>query len=305
MRDIGYIVTFKNYATHPEGTGKLHYDVLRQHGKCIWGQWSPNGNIMYENTYKRMNTEVPFFLYAIDKQFALLKMTVERVLRKEEVVDEGLDYLIPSYYSVDTPCANFYLISSIDSFPVEEMGRLVVKSSDGPASDLHQINSRGPVKVYWSDDTIQLKSSTTSTRSYLPPSAKIEEENDVTDTERCHVVYRYTFKDKPDKHYIGRTGNLKRRIAHHSNRKNWLAGKEQWKVLYMMFQSYGYENFEFSILHDNLTLAEAKYLEAWEIEKHQSYYRHQQGFNVKDESENLKYKPDTLIGFDVEDLYSS
>lgn len=305
MQDIGYIVTFKNYAAHPEGTGKLHYDVLKQHGKCIWGQWSPNGNLMYENTYKRMNTETPFFLYAIDRQFALLKMTVERVLRKEEVLDEGLDYLIPSYYSVNTPCANFYLISSIDSFPAEELDRLVVKSSGGSASNVHQINSRGPIKVYWSNDIIPQDFSV-STRLYLPPTAKETLEEDTsTDNDRRHVVYRYTFKDKPNKHYIGRTGDLHKRIAHHSNRKNWLSSKEQWKVLYMMFQSCGYDSFEFSVLHDNLTLAEAKYLEAWEIERHQSYYRHQQGYNVKDESENLKYKPDTLIGFDIEDLYSS
>lgn len=303
MKSDGYIVKFVNYATHPEGTGKLHYDVLKQHGKCIWGQWSPKGGLMYETTYKRMNTEVPFSLYAVDKQFAILKMTVERVLRKEEVIAEGLEYLIPSYYSVETSCASFYLISSIESFPIDEIYKLIISSSGNCADRLNQVNSCGPVRVYWDNNASQ--HTIASTRSFLPPISKDEpEDNDVTNSERCHTIYRYRFKDKPDRCYIGRTSNLKRRIAHHSNQKNWLATKEQWKVLYVMFQSCGYDSFEFDILHENLTLEEAKYLEAWEIENHQSYYRHQHGFNVKDESENLKHKPATLTGFDLTDLSS-
>ena len=76
-----------------------------------------------------------------------------------------------------------------------------------------------------------------------------------------YAVYRY--RSKIDgKTYIGMTGNLKQRIAHHSNPNHWRTGKEKWKVLYMMFSMYGYDNYEFTVLHDNLTKEEAEYWEA-------------------------------------------
>ena len=288
--DKGYLVRFKNYALSEEGTGKLHYQVLAKVGKCIWGQWTANGNPMYESTFKRMNEETPFYLYALDKQFALLKMRVERVLRKEEVINEQLGYLIPTYYSIDTPCANYYLISQIDIFPPEEAVKVIITSSGKCAYDVAQVNSRGPMAVHWEENTsiIAPKVPIKPASSYMPP-APVEEPiiSETNDTHNNYAVYRY--RSKIDgKTYIGMTGNLKQRIAHHSNPNHWRTGKEKWKVLYMMFSMYGYDNYEFTVLHDNLTKEEAEYWEAKEIENHNCYYPN--GMNVRDESRHLNQK---------------
>lgn len=287
MTDKGYLVRFKNYALSEEGTGKLHYQVLSTLGQCIWGQWTANGNPMYESTFKRMNDEAPFYLYALDKQFALLKMKVERVLRKEEVINEQLGYLIPTYYSVDTPCASYYLISQIDIFPPEEATKVIITSSGNCALNIAQVNSRGPMAVYW-DEHSTIKAPTTPIKpsSYMPPQAIdiIEEELEDNSEKNNYVVYRYR-SINDGKTYIGLTGNLKQRIAHHSNPRNWRVGKEKWKVLYMFFSMYGYDQYEFTVLHEGLTKEEAEYWEAKEIENHDCYYP--KGMNVRNESRHL------------------
>lgn len=288
MTDKGYLVRFKNYTLSEEGTGKLHYQVLAEMGQCIWGQWTANGNPMYESTFKRMNEEAPFYLYALDKQFALLKMRVERVLRKEEVINEQLGYLIPTYYSIDIPCASYYLISQIDIFPPEEATKVIIASSGNCAFNIAQVNSRGPMAVYWNENfTIKAPNTPIKPSSYMPFNlASITEEVKEIKAEDNHdyVVYRYR-STIDGKTYIGMTGNFKQRIAHHSNPNNWKNGKERWKVLYMMFAMYGYENYDLSILHSNLTKEEAEYWEAKEIENHDCYYP--KGLNVRNESRHL------------------
>lgn len=284
--DSGYLVRFKNFAQHPEGTGKLHYEILAKHGKCIWGQWTANGNPMYKSTFNRMNEEVPFYLYALDKQFALLKMKVERVLRKEEVISEQLDYLIPTYYSIDTPCASYYLISCIDIFPPEEAVKVIITSSGNCAFNIAQVNSRGPMAVHWEDSisTTIVQPKIKPSSNYAPPVAKETKKAISDENNHNYVVYRYQSKID-GKTYIGLTGNLKDRFSHHSNPNNWRSNKEKWKVLYMMFSMYGYENYEFTILHENLTKTEAEYWEAKEIENHNCYYPN--GMNVRNESRHL------------------
>ena len=282
--DKGYLVKFKNYALSEEGTGKLHYKVLSNYGKCIWGQWTINGNPMFQTTFDRMNKEVPFYLYAFDNNFALLKMKVEKVLRKEDIIDNNLNHLIPSYYSIDTPCANYYLISEINIFPVEEAIKVIVTNSGNNILSINQVNSRSPISVYWDENPNEnYFKSKKNNNNYLPP---IPSNNTDTDEQsNTHAVYR--FKSKTDgKCYIGLTNNVTKRLAHHKNPTNWRSAKEKWKVLYMMFSMYGYENYEFSILHENLTKKEAEYLEAKEIENHNCYYPN--GLNVRDESRHLK-----------------
>lgn len=287
MTDKGYLVRFKNYALSEEGTGKLHYQVLAEMGQCIWGQWTANGNPMYESTFKRMNEEAPFYLYALDKQFALLKMRVERVLRKEEVVNEQLGYLIPTYYSIDTPCASYYLISQIDIFPPEESTKVIITSSGNCAFNIAQVNSRGPIAVYWNENsTIKAPSTPIKPSNYMPPQLTEEVKEIKAEDNHDYVVYRYR-STIDGKTYIGMTGNFKQRIAHHSNPNHWKNGKEKWKVLYMMFAMYGYENYDLSILHSNLTKEEAEYWEAKEIENHDCYYP--KGLNVRNESRHLNH----------------
>lgn len=278
--DNGYLIKFKNYSQNIEGTGKLHYNVLSEIGKCIWGQWSESGNSMYESTFQRMNKEVPFFLYALDKNFALLKMKVERVLKKEEILEEQLGYLIPTYYSVDTPCSSYYLISQIDIFPVEEAKNVIINSSGNNALLTNQINSRAPMAVHWSDKKISIEPKIKEDKpKILKKEIKIEDQNN------NYVVYRY--KSKIDnKCYIGLTGNLEERIRHHKSPSNWKSSKEKWKILYIMFSLYGYENYDFEILHKDLTKEEAEYWEAKEIENHNCYYPN--GLNVRNESRHLK-----------------
>lgn len=280
----GYLVKFKNYAQSEKGTGKLHYDVLAQFGKVIWGQWSTKGNPMYDKTFNRMNKEVPFYLYALDNTFALLKMKVERVLRKEEVTQEELGYLIPTYYSIDTPCANYYLISQIEIFPPEEALKVIITSSGNPAITTGQVNSRAPMKVYWDNSNKDIISPNKPIKpaSYNPPVAKATSDNENNNT---YAVYRYSSKID-GKTYIGMTKNLKDRISHHSNPNNWRSQKEQYKILYLMFSMYGYENYELTVLHENLTEDEAHYWEAKEIENHNCYFPN--GLNKRDESKYLK-----------------
>lgn len=284
--DNGYLVKFKNYEYNIEGTGKLHYEVLSEKGRCIWGQWTANGNPMYETTFKRMNQEVPFYLYALDNAFALLKMRVERVLTKEEVCEEKLENLIPDYYSVDTPCASYYLISNIEIYPPEEGSKVIITNSGNTALNINQINSRSPIKVHWDQNSnlnIPLKQINRAT-ACKPPVISTPIEEDINTEDKNYVVYRYQSKID-NKCYIGLTGNLEQRINHHKNSTNWRSNKEKWKILYIMFSMYGYDNYEFSILHENLTKEEACYWEAKEIENHNCYYPN--GFNVRDESRHL------------------
>ena len=284
--DNGYIVKFKNFAQSPEGTGKLHYQVLAESGQCIWGQWTANGNPMNQSTYERMNKETPFYLYALDNNFALLKMKVERVLFKEEVLNENLGYLIPAYYSIDTPCANYYLISSIDILPVEEAFKVIISSSGNSILGLNQVNSRSPIKVEWNENSITVPTPQSKPASYMPP-IDLKNNNNQTEAENNHSYTVYRYKSKIDgKCYIGLSGNFKERVAHHKNPANWCSKKEKWKVLYMFFMMYGYENFDLTVLHEGLTKEEAQYWEAKEIENHNCYYPN--GFNVRDESKHLK-----------------
>lgn len=277
--DKGYVVKFKNFDQNLEGTGKLHHAVLEQIGQCIWGQWSKG--LMSKNTYDRMNTETPFYLYALDKNFALLKMKVERVLRKEEILNENLGYLIPAYYSVDTPCANYYLISSINILPVEEAVKVIICSSGKSIASLNQVNSTAPIKVEWNENVSITQPEPVKVCNSISTMSKTENLDS-----HNYTVYRYQATiDGKKQTYIGLTGDLKGRFNHHKNPANWRSKKEKWKVLYMFFQMYGYERFEFSILHDNLTHEEAQYWEAKEIENHNCYYPN--GLNVRDESKHL------------------
>lgn len=153
MNNDGYLVKFKNYEKVAEGTDKLHNEILIEKGKCLWGQWSITKNLMSENTLNRLNKETPFNLYALDNNYALLKMRVERVLTKEEIINEKLEHLIPSYYSINTPCCNYYLITSLETLPVGYSNSLITTNGKS-AFKAKQINSTSPWKVSWKDEKI-------------------------------------------------------------------------------------------------------------------------------------------------------
>ena len=80
------------------------------------------------------------------------------------------------------------------------------------------------------------------------------------------------------------TNDIKRRRSEHENPTTWQ--REKKKYLYINMQMFGLDDFEFKILHENLTEEEAHYWEAKEIENYNSYFPN--GFNERNESRYLK-----------------
>lgn len=265
-----YVVKFNNYQANPAGTGRLHYQVLKEHGKVIWGQWRKGDTLLSEKRRTIMN-QAPFIFYALDREIALLKMTVEHVYTREEVIESRLEYLIPSYYSIDTPCSAYYLITNIEILPPEESARLVSSSGKIVYNHKGQISSVAPWQVTETDDEIIL-------------TKPIEEKVEVTPkttSDKVFSVYRYHCP-KLGKSYIGMTCDIERRRREHENHA---VGKSK-KFLYTMMDMLGLEEFEFEVLHTGLTEEEAHYWEAKEIENHNSYYPN--GFNERNETRYLK-----------------
>lgn len=273
---IGYFLKFKNFTSHPEGTGKLHYNVLKEKGRVIWGQWRNGQNILNRKTKQEMLQNTPFTLYILDKENALLKLTVVDVLDKEEVIEKEMEEYIPSYYSIETPCSAYYLLSNIEILPVDESASIININTGRSVYYSNQVNSTTPWRVTETTDKIEI---------YEPApkiAAKIEEAEPVTEAGATYSVYKYHLIGS-DKNYIGMTNNISRRRKEHENPTNWKRDKK--KYLYVMMSMLGLENFEFEILHEGLTEEEAHYWEAKEIENHNSYYPN--GLNERNEARYL------------------
>lgn len=282
MKNVGYFVKFNNFASHPDGTGKLHIEVLQKNGQVIWGQWRSGINILNEGLRKVMN-ENPFYFYAMDKKIALLKMKCIKVLTKEEVIEQHLEYLIPTYYNIDTPCSAYYLIENIEILPPVSGKKIINSNTRKSIYDAVQVNSTIPWKVEEIDtdlgiEDIDLEQSIITSKVKCQ-SLITETTNNTKEINNKYSVYKYhsilTGKD-----YIGLTNNVDRRRKQHENPAQWK--KEKKKYLYTFMQLLGLEDFEFSILHENLTKEEAHYWEAKEIENHNAYFPN--GFNERNES---------------------
>lgn len=268
MNKIGYFVKFNNYDLNPKGTGKLHYEVLQKEGKVIWGQWTKTKRILTNQTYKDMNEE-PFYLYALDKNTALLKMKVIRVLRLEEVIQEELEYLLPKYYSLELNSAAYFLIDNIEILPVEYGQRILTTRSKTSILSAKQVASFAPWKVY--EEEVDVK---------LHVENEILENEENKDSQN-YTVYCYRSKIN-GKCYIGQTNNISRRRKEHENPNNWRKNK---KYLYILFSIQGLESFDFIILYENLKKNEVDFVEAMEIEKHNAYYP--TGLNERNERKSL------------------
>ena len=109
---IGYAVRFQQ----TEQTYK-HLDILRNYGQVLWGQWRKPGSHaeLSKITHDSMNKNGTT-IYAIG-QTTVWNMHVEKVLTTQEVKDQELEYLIPSYYDINTPCYCWYLIVNINQIP--------------------------------------------------------------------------------------------------------------------------------------------------------------------------------------------
>lgn len=289
MEHIGYFVRFNNFAVNPEGTGKLHINVLKQYSKVIWGQWRNGVNLLNNKTMKEMNTMTPFSFYALDKNIALLKMRVIRVLTREEVIAEKLEYLIPNYYNIDTPCSAYYLIDKIEVFPPESAMKVININTNRPIYLASQVNSTTPWRVreispdLGTEDLVENKVNIQSNNNFKPPIVKVSTSINSKVKDQNYTVYCYTNKTL-NKSYIGMTNDIKRRRSEHENPTTWQ--REKKKYLYINMQMFGLDDFEFKILHENLTEEEAHYWEAKEIENYNSYFPN--GFNERNESRYLK-----------------
>jgi hypothetical protein len=147
VRDMSKISYFLRYEDKGQNTAQEHLKVLQQYGKVIWGQWRFTDSLLCKSTYHEMNMNVPFYLYALDKKVAFIKMRVIQVLTKEEVINNNLQYLIPNYYTIETPCSAFYLIDEIEICAPEEAKKVEVISSHRKVYDSGQVKSTAPWKV--------------------------------------------------------------------------------------------------------------------------------------------------------------
>ena len=283
MEYTGYFVRFNNFATHPAGTGRLHIDVLNQYSQVIWGQWRTGVNLLNEKIYNEMNNIAPFYFYALDKSVALLKMQVIRVLTREEVINEQLEYLIPNYYDINTPCSAYYLIDKIEILPAESAMKVININTKKPIYDAAQVNSTIPWRVCEIDNDLGVENiilPTVKAVKSQPPKATSQIIEPTTDH---YCVYQYYSKTM-HKSYIGLTNDIARRKREHENPGNWL--KEKKKYLYTAMQLMGLDDFEFHVLHSNLSEVDGHYWEAKEIENHNAYFP--DGFNERKESRYLK-----------------
>lgn len=275
MFDEGYFINFNN---EENGTGKLHYEVLQKYGMVVWGQWRTGKSLLSPNTQKNMNKK-PFYLYALDKKAALLKMHVIHVFTREEIIINNLTTLIPSYYNLDTPCSAYYLIDNISILPVEYAKQIIVVNSKQTIINAKQVNSARPWKVietipsFQNLQNIEYQNNLDQQRNCVL---------DITNHNNIYFVYRY-HSITSDKNYIGLTNDIVRRRKEHENPKNWEGSK---KFLYVFMSIMGLGDFEFEILHSGLSKTDAQYWEAKEIERFNAYYPN--GFNERNESANLE-----------------
>lgn len=278
---MNYFLKFKNFQSHPEGTGKLHYQVLQKEGRVLWGQWRKGETLLSRRTKEEMNTVAPFTLYILDKDVALLQLTVEKVYDREEVIEAQLTDLIPTYYDIDTPCSAFYLVSNIEILPPEEAIQIVNINTGTSIYYSAQVNSTTPWRVKKTTDPIlaPVKIPTTTKNDFLPP-ASVSTDN--INNSNTYWIYKYQ-SQTTGKSYIGMTNNLTRRRKEHENPATWK--REKKKYLYVMMSFLGIDDFTFEVLHEGLTEEEAHHWEAKEIENHNSYYPN--GLNERNESRYL------------------
>lgn len=153
-----------------------HLDILREYGKVLWGQWKsdPKSIKTYsKNAYIDINKNGADF-YEIG-QTTVWKMHVERVLLKEEVINEGLEFLIPSYYDINKPCYCWYLVNDIKDYGSKECAKHLYSRSGRMLIRSNQIPGNAPWNVYLTgdDDGIYEFKPHEITRAYNPERKKM------------------------------------------------------------------------------------------------------------------------------------
>lgn len=140
---IGYAVRFQE----SEQTYK-HLDILREYGQVLWGQWrKPGSKSQLSKATKDSMNQKGTTIYAIG-QSTVWNMHIEQVLTTEEVKKKQLEYLIPLYYDINTPCYCWYLIDDIKDYEGKDCLRTLFTSSGLSFINIHQIPGNSPFRVY-------------------------------------------------------------------------------------------------------------------------------------------------------------
>lgn len=146
-KKIGYALRFQE----SEQTF-THLDILREYGKVLWGQWrKPGSKAQYSTSTKQDINANGANFYEIGQTTVWL-MHVERVMTKEEIIAEGLESLIPSYYNINTDCYCWYLVDDIKDFGSKDCLTSLYSSGGRMLARAHQIPGNAPWSVYSSGD---------------------------------------------------------------------------------------------------------------------------------------------------------
>jgi len=168
---IGYAVRFQQ----SEQTYK-HLDILRDYGQVLWGQWrKPGSKSQLSKITKDAMNKNGTTIYAIG-QTTVWNMHIEKVLLTEEVKEQELEYLIPSYYDINTECYCWYLIDDIKDYEGKECLLSLFTSSGKSFININQIPGNSPFRVYSTgnpETNIKNYTPRTIPRAYNPERAKI------------------------------------------------------------------------------------------------------------------------------------
>ena len=297
---ITKLVTFKDFNRNSPyqttSTATEHTDLIHKYGSVLWGQFSARGenDDFSPRAYQEMNNNGNgCIVYALDRNSMLLKMKVDRVLKKTEVLDEHLEHLIPSYYGIDMPVHCYFQISEILAVDPSHTHNLIHANSlrlldsytvmriNGTAPwNINEVEIDGnqlitPVNIF----EVSPKLKALPDKLYLPSTA----------SDKTWTIYRVYHKDVklfPHLQYVGETCDLDTRIRDHFSPTNYL--RERKKYLYTIMHAFGNENFTWQILEDNIpTELDARKREAYWIEVYHSYYG-DQGLNERNERRFLR-----------------
>lgn len=184
-KPIGYAVRFNE----SESTFK-HLDILRDYGEVLWGQWRKPGSVaQFSGVNKQLINDSGTFIYAIG-QTTVWKMHIKEVLSAEEIKQKELEFLIPCYYDINTPCYCWYLIDDIKDYGSKECLTTLFTSGGKSFTVIHQIPGNSPFRVFSTGNEQGIIKYTPKTipRAYNP------ERNKLTAKLRYEILKRDQFR---------------------------------------------------------------------------------------------------------------
>ena len=186
---VGYALRFQE--TRETFT---HLDILEQYGEVLWGQWrKPSSTRTYSTNALNAIKESPngMNFYGIGSN-TVWKMHVKDVLFVPDIKEKKLEYLIPDYYDINTPCYCWYLIDDIVDYGNKDcLKSLVTANNTSYDGKIAQIPGCSPYRVY----SITDKEFEISLNRYIPQiifrNAKNIERNKMSQKLRFEVFQKY------------------------------------------------------------------------------------------------------------------